>query len=60
MNFDYKKEQNKLEKIISEMQNGELSIDETLDKYKEAEGTIQQMEKYLKSVQNKITKIKSK
>ena len=58
--FDYKSQQQKLENIIESMQSGNLTIDESLREYKEAEQIIKTLEKYLKSAENEITKIKGK
>lgn len=57
--FDYRSEKRKLEEIVVIMQSGELTIDESLAKYQEAEEIIKSLEKYLKTAENKITKIRA-
>lgn len=47
----------KLDKLMVELQSGELDIDEAIDKHAEGEKLTKQMSEYLKTAKNKITKI---
>lgn len=58
--FDYRAERKKLEEIVDSMQSGNLTINESLEKYNEAEEIVKRLEKYLKTAENKIIKIKDK
>lgn len=44
--------------IVAELQDGNTDVDEALKKYEEASKLIGDMEKYLKTAENKIQKIK--
>jgi exodeoxyribonuclease VII small subunit len=43
--------------IMEWFENGEVDLDEALDKYQQATKLIEQMENYLKTTANKIKKI---
>ena len=47
----------KLDKLMVELQSGELDIDEAIDKHAEGVKLAKQMSEYLKTAKNKITKI---
>lgn len=55
--FSFSDYQDELEEIISNLQDGTLSIDESIDKFKRAQIIIEELEKYLKKSQNIIKKI---
>ena len=46
-----------LEKIINDLENGNSSLDESIDKYREAMKLIKDCDKKLKSVEAEITKL---
>jgi len=48
-----------LGQIVEWFESGEADIDEALDKYNQALKLIAELEAYLKTAENKITKIKS-
>ncbi len=54
----YKEMSEQLDMIVAELQDGNTDVDEALKKYEEASKLIGDMEKYLKTAENKIQKIK--
>lgn len=55
---DYRSLQDELDTILSSLQQSELDIDEAVKLYERGQQVIQQLEKYLKTAENKITKLK--
>ena len=55
INFD--QEQLKLEEILDKLRSGDLSIDESMKKYEEAQQIIKQLTESLTRSENKIKKI---
>lgn len=55
----YQEMSSQLDKLITELQDGSIDIDEALQKYEKADKLIEEMEKYLKNAENKIEKIKA-
>lgn len=55
--FNFSEYQDELENIIDQLQDGSLSIDESIDKFKKAQNIIKELEIYLKKSQNIIKKI---
>lgn len=47
-----------LENIMSDLQTGNLDLDDAIEKYKHGIKIIKQLEGQLKNAENKITKIK--
>jgi exodeoxyribonuclease VII small subunit len=58
--FNYQEKTAKLETMIASLESGELDIDEALKIYTNAQQLIQELEDYLKTAENKITKLKTK
>lgn len=54
----YQELSDQLEKIMSELQDGQLDLDQAIEKYEEGIKIIKQLEKQLKTAENKIIKIK--
>lgn len=48
-----------LEAILSELQSGELDIDEAVKKYQRGMEIVQELQKYLKEAENKVKKVKA-
>lgn len=59
MTTNYKKLNEELDKILGELQGGELDIDEAIKKYEQGMKIASELEKYLKTAKNKVTKIKN-
>ncbi|HSX44574.1 MAG TPA: exodeoxyribonuclease VII small subunit [Candidatus Saccharimonadales bacterium] len=57
---DYRKLSTELDEVINKLQNDDLDIDQAAEVYEKGMNLIQQMEKHLKTVENKVTKIKTK
>jgi exodeoxyribonuclease VII small subunit len=49
-----------LDQIMQWFESGDMDIDEAIKKYEEASNLINEMEKYLKTAENKIKKIATK
>lgn len=54
----YKEMSDRLEQLLQELQSGELDIDEAIDKHNVAQELLAEMQKYLKTAKNKISKNK--
>lgn len=57
--MNYKQMSDKLDKVIDQLQNGNIELDETIQRYEEASKIIKKMQKYLNESENKIKKIKA-
>jgi exodeoxyribonuclease VII small subunit len=56
----YRKMAEELEQITLWFESGDIDIDEAVKKYEEATKLLDEMEKYLKTAENKIKKISLK
>lgn len=57
---DYKALQDELDEILSRLQSGELSIDQAMPAYERGLKLVQELESYLKTAQNRVTKLQAK
>lgn len=53
---DYTKLNQELDKLITDLQSGELSIDEALKAYERGQAIIKELQAYLKTAENKVKK----
>jgi len=60
MAMNYHKLNEELDKILDELQSGELDIDEAVKKYERGQKIVSELETYLKTAKNKVTKVKVK
>jgi len=60
MTINYHNLNEELDKILDELQSGELDIDDAVKKYERGQKIVSELETYLKSAKNKVTKIKIK
>lgn len=58
--INYQAQNSELETILARLQSGELDIDEALVQYSRGMAIIEELRKYLKEAENKVTKIKQK
>lgn len=58
--INYRAQNSELETILARLQSGELDIDEALVQYSRGMAIIEELRKYLKEAENKVTKIKQK
>lgn len=58
--FDYASANAELERIIGNLQQDDLDIDLAMRDYERGLELIAQLEKYLKTAENKVTKLKAK
>jgi exodeoxyribonuclease VII small subunit len=56
----YREMAEELDQIMQWFESGDLDIDEAVKKYEEATRLLNEMEKYLKTAENKIKKITTK
>ena len=56
--IDYRKLSQELDAILEELQTADLDIDEAVKKYERGMKIAEQLETYLKTAENKVTKIK--
>ena len=56
----YKQLSDELAEIIDWFETAEVSLDEALEKYEQANKLIAELEQYLKTVENKVRKISVK
>jgi exodeoxyribonuclease VII small subunit len=56
----YVKLQSELAEIIEWFESDQVNVDKAVDKYEQALELIDQLEKHLKTAQNKVRKIKAK
>ncbi len=54
----YREIQSELDEVLSELQSGELDIDDALKKYERGSHLLKELERQLKMAENKITQIK--
>ena len=58
MTINYHNLNEELDKILDELQSGELDIDEAVKKYERGQKIVGELETYLKTAKNKVTKVK--
>lgn len=56
---DYQKENEKLQTILAQLEAGDLDIDQAIKLYEEGQKIVTKLEAYLKTAENKITKLKT-
>lgn len=54
----YKQMQAELDDVLARIQNEELDVEEAIKLYEQGEQLIVELEKYLKTAENKISKLK--
>ena len=54
---DYQALHSELDTLLSKLQDGDLTIDEALKAFKRGQEIIVQLQKYLKSAENTVTKL---
>ncbi len=47
----------KLEKIVNELENGEIDLDDSITKYAEAMKLVKECDKKLKDIENQVVKM---
>lgn len=57
--LNYRQLSAELDEILQNLESADLDIDEALKKYQRGMEIVQQLEDYLKTAENKVTKIKS-
>lgn len=55
---DYKTLSNELDQILEQLESTDLDIEEALSKYQRGMEIVEQLEDYLKTAENKVTKLK--
>lgn len=55
---DYRTTSNELEKILADMESGDLDVDQAIKQYQKGMDLVKELEKQLKLAENKITKVK--
>ena len=58
--ISFKELNNELETILEKLQSSELDVDQILVEYQKGIEIVEQLEKYLETARNKITKINKK
>lgn len=57
--IDYRKLNDELETLLEELQSADLDIDAAVKHYERGMAIIKDLEAYLKTAENKVTKIKA-
>lgn len=57
---NYQALSDELDGILAQLQGGELDIDKATAQYERGMAIVQQLQAYLKTAQNKVTRIKAK
>lgn len=55
--LDYRAMSDELESIVADLQQDDIDVDEAMQKYERGLELIKQLEKYLKTAENKIEKL---
>lgn len=55
----YQKLQTELDQLMAKLQSDELDVDEAIELYQQATKLISQLQKHLKTAENKLSKIKA-
>ena len=56
---DYRQLNAELDAILADLQGGEYDIDEAVKKYQRGMEIVEELQKYLKEAENKVTKVKA-
>lgn len=56
--FDYRELSQELDAVLADLQTADLDIDEAVKKYERGMAIVKELEAYLKTAENKVTKIK--
>jgi exodeoxyribonuclease VII small subunit len=56
----YKELSNELDEILASLQSADLDIDEALKCYERGMVIVKELEEYLKTAENKVTKLKAR
>jgi exodeoxyribonuclease VII small subunit len=56
----YKQLNQELEAVLDRLQSSDLDVDQIINEYQKGIDIVEELEKYVKSAQNKITKINQK
>lgn len=54
----YKELRAELDRVVAELQQDDIDVDRAMECYEQGQELIKQLEAYLKSAENKVTKIK--
>lgn len=57
--IEYKALSSELDDIVAKLQSGDIDVDEAIELYKRGAVIIKELEKYLTSAENSITKVKA-
>lgn len=57
---NYRELNQELEAVIAKLQSSDLDVDEVINEYQKGIELVKQLEKYLKTAQNKVIKLTSK
>lgn len=57
--LDYRKLSEELDTILDRLQTADLDIDDAVKSYERGMNLVKQLEEYLKTAENKVTKIKT-
>lgn len=57
--FDYQKLSAELDKILEDMQSTDIDIDDAVKKYEKGMQILAQLERQLKTAENKVKKVRS-
>lgn len=57
---DYRKLSDELDQILDQIQSADLYIDEAVKHYERGLAIVKQLETYLKSAENKVSKVQAK
>ncbi len=56
--INYQKLNAELDKLLDKLQSGELDIDDAIKHYERGMAILEQLQKYLATAENKVTKVK--
>ncbi len=57
--IDYRKLSGELDEILARLESSDLDIDEALKLYQRGMEVVEQLEAYLKTAENKVSKVKA-
>lgn len=60
VNINFLKLSSELDEIINKLQSGDVDIDESLKLYGQGREIIEKLQAYLKTAENKVTKVKKR
>ena len=58
--IDYRKLSDELDTILEQIQSADLDIDEAVKHYERGLAIVKQLETYLKTAENRVTKVQAK